>query len=61
MNEFQDDFGDLVGIEWFREHALADAAELIDEMGLRAFLHMVKPKLDSLIEIDNITEVLEDW
>jgi hypothetical protein len=57
----QDDFGKEIGQEMSRVFTIADASELIDEMGLRAFLVNVKEQLDSKVERDNVDAILRQW
>lgn len=57
----QDDFGKEIGQEMSRVFTIADASDLIDEMGLRAFLVNVKEQLDSKVERDNVDAILRQW
>jgi hypothetical protein len=57
----QDDFGKEIGQEMSRVFTIADASELIDEMGLLAFLVNVKEQLDSKVERDNVDAILRQW
>ena len=57
-----DDYGNvLIDEEQFREHVLGDSSDLIDRMGLFAFLNAVQDKVVSRTEQDNIKRILEDW
>ena len=57
----QDDLGKEIGQEMSRVFTIADASELIDEMGLLAFLVNVKEQLDSKVERDNVDAILRQW
>ena len=57
----QDDFGKEIGQEMSRVFTIADASELIDEMGLRAFLVNVKEQLDCKVERDKVDAILRQW
>lgn len=58
----QDDYGNAIDQdEYFREHALADASDLIDSVGLRAFLVYVQSKVENQTEYDNIKHILKEW
>jgi hypothetical protein len=52
---------DDYGLEWNREFGMTDSAELISQMGLRAFLTTVAEYIEDDIEAENIQKVLEQW
>jgi hypothetical protein len=57
----QDDFGKEIGQEMSRVFTIAEASNLIDEMGLRAFLVNVKQNLEEPTERDNVDAILRQW
>ena len=58
----QDDYGNaILDEEQFREHVLSDCSNLIERVGMYAFLNMLQDRVECSIELDNINRILEEW